>query len=190
MEITAELIERLREGEEEAWASFFNYANRLVRVTVQKMGLSQEDADDITMESVATVYCNLRSGKVRDPSKLRAYWVAVARNQVRNHGRKRRELVMPLEELEGLMHQFDQSLLEAEQTIVLEQCWDEYAGHSEAHRIDARLFWSNRIDLIPIRQLEAEFGIPKSKISRKILRVQQALKSCMQRKFQIEKVQA
>lgn len=90
----AELIERCRSGQPDAWNELVKRYQRLVYAIPIREGLDVEDAAEVAQHTFATLVRQLDS--IREPTRLSSWLMTVARREV---WRRRRAIADTVEEL-------------------------------------------------------------------------------------------
>ncbi len=83
------LAERVRCGDAEAEAEIVRYFHPRVRAMASEQLRGSDAAADIAQDVIASVIQALRSRAVREPGRLPAFVIGVARNLIHNYRRKR-----------------------------------------------------------------------------------------------------
>ncbi len=88
-----------------AWSAFHQRLNPILRGTARRMGLGEADVEEVVQECLLRVVKSYREGGyVRSGGKLRAWIVAILRNQVRDvQRRKGREMELDTELRDSLV---------------------------------------------------------------------------------------
>jgi RNA polymerase sigma-70 factor, ECF subfamily len=102
----ADLVSRIRAGDQQAEAELVERYNRGVRFIIRREVGAAAIADDLYQETFCLVLEKIRRGEVREPEKLSGFVRSVARNLVIEHFRRaaRREILTGTEETTSLPH--------------------------------------------------------------------------------------
>ena len=117
------LIERVLDGDEESWDSFYANYSRLVYAIGEKSGLSADDCEDLVQEVMRTIFKNkdcLRYDSAM--GKFRTYLTGIVKHKVYDFYRKRDDRMLAMD---------DESAPEvADSTNRLEDvCTEEWKNH-------------------------------------------------------------
>jgi RNA polymerase sigma-70 factor (ECF subfamily) len=102
----ADLVSRIRAGDQQAEAELVERYDRGVKVIIRREVGAAAIADDLYQETFRLVLEKIRRGDLREPEKLSGFVCSVARNLVIDHFRRaaRREILTSTEETASLPH--------------------------------------------------------------------------------------
>ncbi|MBP2477875.1 RNA polymerase sigma factor (sigma-70 family) [Crossiella equi] len=157
-----ELVRDCQNRDERAWAELITRYGPLVRVVASSFGLRRADSEDICQQTWVRVYEGIHS--VREPDRVRAWIVTVARREALRHLGKRTSGELPI----GDQDYFDTP---AEQTSTEEEVLVGAAAQA-ARAVVAALPESQRRLLVLLfdpaepsyDEISARLGIPRGSI--------------------------
>ncbi|WHT17439.1 sigma-70 family RNA polymerase sigma factor [Crossiella sp. CA-258035] len=88
------LVNRCQNREEDAWTELVHRYGRLVRAIAASLGLRRADVEDVAQQTWIRVYEGIRS--VREPERVRAWIVTVARREALRHLNRRTTGELPI----------------------------------------------------------------------------------------------
>jgi len=93
------LIERVLDGDEESWNSFYANYSRLIYAIGERSGLSADDCDDLVQEVMRTIFTNKDCFRY-DPGtgKFRTYLTGIVKHKVCDFYRKRDDRIVARDE--------------------------------------------------------------------------------------------
>jgi RNA polymerase sigma-70 factor, ECF subfamily len=102
----ADLVSRIRAGDQEAEAELVERYKRGVRIIIRRETGDAAIADDLYQETFCLLLEKIRRGEIREPEKLSGFVCSVARNLVIGHFRRaaRQETLTVTEEITSLPH--------------------------------------------------------------------------------------
>jgi RNA polymerase sigma-70 factor, ECF subfamily len=102
----ADLVSRIRAGDQEAEAELVERYKRGVRIIIRRETGDAAIADDLYQETFCLLLEKIRRGEIREPEKLSGFVCSVARNLVIGHFRRaaRQETLTGTEEITSLPH--------------------------------------------------------------------------------------
>ncbi len=93
------LIERILDGDEESWGTFYANYSRLVYAIGEKSGLSPDDCEDLVQEVMRTIFSNKESFRYDSSTgKFRTYFTGIVKHKVCDFYRKRNDRMVPMGE--------------------------------------------------------------------------------------------
>lgn len=88
---TTVLLERLAEGEDDAWSRFSERYREPILAFARRLGVPDPDAEDVAQETLVAFLDAWRRGRYdRERGRLGSFLFAIASQQVRNHRRGER----------------------------------------------------------------------------------------------------
>ncbi|MEJ7845882.1 MAG: sigma-70 family RNA polymerase sigma factor, partial [Acidimicrobiales bacterium] len=128
-----ELVEAVRRGDRRAWADVYDhYGPRLHAFCTRLLNEPHTAADAVQDTFVVAAQ---RFDQLRDPTKLRAWLYAIARNECTRHGRARGRVVLREEPDVVSTREVDDPGNQAAAAEVAEMLWAAAAGLDERDRI-------------------------------------------------------
>jgi len=162
----AELVERCRAGDADAWNELVERFSRYVyAVTIRGFRLGEQDAEDVFQEVFTRVYTNL--DKLRDDSALRP-WIAqltrrVCLDSLAKSGREQPAGDSEIEEARDEMAEIDEAVAVREAVTTLPEACQEILD---------RFFARDQ----SYRTISAELDLPSGTIASRIARCLQKLR--------------
>ena len=93
------LIERVLNGDEESWDTFYANYSRLVYAIGEKSGLSADDCEDLVQEVMRTIFKNKDCFRYDSATgKFRTYLTGIVKHKVYDFYRKRDDRVVAMDE--------------------------------------------------------------------------------------------
>jgi RNA polymerase sigma-70 factor (ECF subfamily) len=117
------LIERILDGDEESWGTFYATYSRLVYAIGERSGLSADDCEDLVQEVMRTIFNNKDRFRYDSATgKFRTYLTGIVKHKVYDFYRKRDGRIVAVE---------DEIVLEAAEPVnrLDDVCTEEWKNH-------------------------------------------------------------
>jgi len=117
------LIDRILDGDEESWDTFYNSYSRLIYAIGERSGLSADDCEDLVQEIMRAIFSNRdRFRYDSETGKFRTYLTGIVKHKVCDFYRRRDDRMVAVE---------DESVPEAVDPCnqLDEVCSDEWRNH-------------------------------------------------------------
>ncbi len=168
------------------WASFDARYRPLVLALARKLGLQDEDAADVTQQTLAEFVRAYRAGQYdRTRGRLAGWIIGIARNQVsdarRAHKRRRERrgcsalANLPTDEELGRVWEAER------QRVVRDLAWQELRSGSRTQEKTLRAFELFTLQELPVERVAAECGISTDEVYRIKYRITNRLREIVQR---------
>jgi len=93
------LIDRVLEGDEDSWDTFYANYSRLIYAIGEKCGLSADDCEDLVQEVMRTIFNNKDSFRYDSAAgKFRTYLTGIVKHKVCDFYRKRDDRMVAMDE--------------------------------------------------------------------------------------------
>ena len=93
------LIERVLDGDEESWGTFYAIYSRLVYAIGERSGLPADDCEDLVQEVMRTIFNNKDSFRYDSATgKFRTYLTGIVKHKVYDFYRKRDDRIVAMDD--------------------------------------------------------------------------------------------